>query len=808
MKTNIHFTLFKKAILIALLFFQFNLFSQNYVPDSNYNARLQGTVENSFLLNNGKTLVCGYLGNNFNSGFNNVVLLNSNGNVDSTFQCVISNGSSIFFAKTLKNGKIMIGGNFSSVNSVSKRTVAVLNSDGSLDQNFSLDASVFGNFYGYSMEYANDGQYFLTGNFSLDYNSVTNKYKFNTLVKVDSFGNLDTNFKTPYQVLSTQNSKIIKVRNNKFYLLGSFIHHNNGNIRGIVRLKADGSLDSGFMIKNYSNLNGSAYDMVELPDLSVVIAGQFLLGNLNAIAKFNDSGYLDSSFVYSLGFEKRYTGYYTQYCSYSYSCGSFFRPRTCYSSYPCGNVYYDYWGQGTVFTLSLLPNGNLFVGGDFGRFNGNLVENGVVIKPDGSIDYSMNTSFNNIVKTSIALNDNEILVGGLFSSSINSKNLGNFIKLKKHVKNCGTHLPIAMQAGIHNSSYSTTDIEGFKHFCSNNDELLLSIKIGNSGAVIPDNGVSLKIDTQLVDFHQNGTGFIANPEGFAMWNRSWDVNPSVQPTSPLEVKYYFNNAMVDSLNDNLTKRNLNPIDAIDSLYFFKVKNSSKGAHPLIDSLQLNDIELIKNGSISDINSWVLGQSHNHLFAQFKVNSFSGGGGGASPSGFSPLPVYDIEFNVFQNNEKVDLKWNCSNEEDILEYQILKSIDGKEWTILSQIKSKSSISLSSYVLQDLNPSLGVNFYQLQLINKSGNVVETLTQKVEFKKGLNFTFYPNPAKNTLNINSNQTIVSVEIFNYQGIMVYSSSNDNSVIDLNAIQNGAYIIKVIFDDNRTLFNHFIKQN
>lgn len=808
MKTKKQFTTLKKAVLITSMLIQFNLFSQNYVLDSNYKARLQGTVENSFQLNNGKTLVCGYLGNNFNSGFNNVVLLNSDGSVDSSFQCVISNGHQIYFAKALKNGKIMIGGNFSSVNSVSIKTVAVLNSDGSLDQNFSLDASVFGNFYGYSMEYANDGQYFLTGNFSIDYNSVTNKYKFNTLVKVDSFGNLDTNFKTPYQVLSTQNSKIIKARNNKFYLVGSFIHHNNGNIRGIVRLKTDGSLDSGFMIKNFSNLNGSAYDMVELPDLSVVVAGQFLLGNLNAIAKFNDSGYLDSTFVYALGFEKRYTGYYTQYCSYSYSCGSFFRPRTCYSSYPCGNVYYDYWGQGTVYTLSLLPNGNLFVGGDFGRFNGNLIDNAVIIKPDGSIDNSMNTGFNNIVKTSLALNNNEILVGGLFSSSINLKNLGNFIKLKKHVKNCGTHLPIAMQTGMHNSSYSTTDFEGFKHFCSNNDELLLSIKIGNSGAVIPDSGVSLKIDAQLVEFHSNGTGFITNPDGFAMWNRSWDVNPSVQPNTPVEVKYYFNNPMIDSLNDNLTKRNLNPIDAIDSLYFFKVINSSKGAHPLIDSLQLNDIELIKNGSNSDINSWVLGQSNNHLFAQFKVNSFSGGGGGASPGGFSPLPVYDIEFNVFQNNEKVNLKWNCSNEEDILKYQILKSIDGKEWTIWSQIKSRHSNSLSFYSLQDLNPSLGVNFYHLQLINRRGNVVETLTQKVEFKKETNLIIFPNPAKNTLNINTNQTVVLVEIYNYQGIKVYSNSNDHSTIDLNKFQNGAYVIKLTFDDNRTLFNHFIKQN
>ena len=64
--------------------------------------------------------------------------------------------------------------------------------------------------------------------------------------------------------------------------------------------------------------------------------------------------------------------------------------------------------------------------------------------------------------------------------------------------------------------------------------------------------------------------------------------------------------------------------------------------------------------------------------------------------------------------------------------------------------------------------------------------------------NFTFYPNPVKNTLNLSYNKEISTVEIFNLLGQKVNSivvNSND-SQIDMSNLSKGAYMVKVTSDN------------
>jgi hypothetical protein len=60
--------------------------------------------------------------------------------------------------------------------------------------------------------------------------------------------------------------------------------------------------------------------------------------------------------------------------------------------------------------------------------------------------------------------------------------------------------------------------------------------------------------------------------------------------------------------------------------------------------------------------------------------------------------------------------------------------------------------------------------------------------------NFTYYPNPVKNTLNLSYNQEISNVEVFNLLGQKVISNViNANAAqIDLSNLSKGAYMVKV----------------
>lgn len=68
------------------------------------------------------------------------------------------------------------------------------------------------------------------------------------------------------------------------------------------------------------------------------------------------------------------------------------------------------------------------------------------------------------------------------------------------------------------------------------------------------------------------------------------------------------------------------------------------------------------------------------------------------------------------------------------------------------------------------------------------------------------YPNPAKETLNIDSYFDFQKIEILNYLGQKVYETTSSSLEIDISELYNGVYILK-IHDGNKTRSVKFLKQ-
>lgn len=90
---------------------------------------------------------------------------------DSSFNVSLTTNSSVFISKILANGKILIGGSFTQVNGVSRKDIARLNTDGSLDLTF--DASVATNNQGYINDIIvqNDENVVAVGSFNTMFNN-------------------------------------------------------------------------------------------------------------------------------------------------------------------------------------------------------------------------------------------------------------------------------------------------------------------------------------------------------------------------------------------------------------------------------------------------------------------------------------------------------------------------------------------------------------------------------------------------------------------------------------------------------------
>jgi uncharacterized delta-60 repeat protein len=114
--------------------------------------------------------------------------------VDDSFKP--STDQPVFCAALQSDGKILIGGDFSYVNGQSCPGVARLNTDGTLDTSFNA-TSVISNYFGdlscgdvYCLAIDCNGEVYVGG----DWYDPTNSYWMGILVRLDTYGNLDTSF--------------------------------------------------------------------------------------------------------------------------------------------------------------------------------------------------------------------------------------------------------------------------------------------------------------------------------------------------------------------------------------------------------------------------------------------------------------------------------------------------------------------------------------------------------------------------------------------------------------------------------------
>jgi uncharacterized delta-60 repeat protein len=252
----------------------------------------------------GRVLVAGnfvtFAGNDARDG---IVRLMSNGTVDATFAPVTVNGF-VYCAALQSDGKVLIGGIFSSINGVADPGVARLNADGSLDSTFQATGFTR-NSSGTrvrAITVQTDGQILLSGNFRVGTGSNPPRMP---ILRLDPNGTVDSTFSSTAAVSAINtgrdlvlqpDNKIVAVINNSIY-----------------RLNTNGSKDTSFrqpvMLDNTFDpaLPGTPVTLQLYSDGHLLVGGIFMdvdpPGTPNfahfGVARINSDGTLDSSLVTS-----------------------------------------------------------------------------------------------------------------------------------------------------------------------------------------------------------------------------------------------------------------------------------------------------------------------------------------------------------------------------------------------------------------------------------------------------------------------------------------------------------------------------
>jgi uncharacterized delta-60 repeat protein len=251
------------------------------------------------LQSDGKVLIGGRFTNLVNGTLlSNIARLNSDGTLDTSFGSGVTGANNTVSAITPQSdGKVFIGGSFTTVNGTARSCIARLNSDGTLDASFANGLTGADNTVTV-IALQNDGKVLIGGRFA-----NVNGTGRGCIARLNPDGTLDNTFGSglagAVQTYSPVSSSVsdIALQNDDKVLIGGFFTTVNGTTRsGIARLNSDGTLDTTF---NGVATLYAAYSMALQSDGKVLIGGAFWFNGIpvDRVARLNSDGTLDTTFA-------------------------------------------------------------------------------------------------------------------------------------------------------------------------------------------------------------------------------------------------------------------------------------------------------------------------------------------------------------------------------------------------------------------------------------------------------------------------------------------------------------------------------
>ena len=293
--------------------------------------------------------------------------LHANGSLDADYANANANGTVRAMA-IQSDGKMLIGGSFGQVNSETRHYIARLNADGSLDT-FDPNAD----YWVYALAVQPDGKVFIGGAFTAVGGTTRNN-----IARLNDDGSLDTSFGAPPNTGANGTVLSLAVQPDGKVIIGGAFTKVNGTARTrIARLNTDGSLDTSFDPGTGASLHVRA--MALQPDGKVIIGGQFTTVDgtpRNHIARLDGSGGLDASF--------------------------------------------DPDANGTVWAIALQSDGKVVIGGEFTQVGGETRNYIARLNADGSLDddFDPGTALDGTVYAIALQPDGQVLVGGDFTKRV------------------------------------------------------------------------------------------------------------------------------------------------------------------------------------------------------------------------------------------------------------------------------------------------------------------------------------------------------------------------------------------------------
>ncbi|WP_043023720.1 T9SS type A sorting domain-containing protein [Fluviicola taffensis] len=377
------------------------------------------------LQNDGKILLGGVFSTVNGSPLYCLARLDSDGSLDSSFPTDLGIAGQVKDIAVQSDGKIMVTGSFTSFNGSNYANMFRLLPDGTVDNSFDLSALLDSSVGVSRVAVQSDDKILMVIESEVPMPGFPN-YIINSLVRLNSDGAEDNTF--------TESTNLARVyslsvqTDGKIIVGGSFSYISGVFKNNIARLESNGLLDLDF--NRLTGLGGPGTCSILQPDGKIVVAGNFRVvntENYRGIVRLESNGEVDTSFQDSgIGYPwirimKSLPDGKILIIGDFHNYQGVICPKIA-RLHPNGAIdttfispFQNY--SGTIYTLSLQSDGKIVVAGDFNNTNSSQFRKIARLLPSGSFDMSFNSEIvlNERILTSEIQSDGKIIIGGSFT---------------------------------------------------------------------------------------------------------------------------------------------------------------------------------------------------------------------------------------------------------------------------------------------------------------------------------------------------------------------------------------------------------
>lgn len=688
--------------------------------------------------------------------------------LDETFAPVLSQSTGIRSMTVQSDRKVLLAGAFSGINSIKKKSIYRINTDGSLDDTFSAPDSPVQDIYCLAVQ---SDQKILVGGYNL--------------IRLLPTGAIDNGFLSGFSASQGTLITDVKLESSAIYVAGSFFGYPSFESQGIIKLKEDGTVNNTFKSLLPTNSSVTRFDFQH--DGKIIVVGYFPISSgIKNILRLNTDGSIDNTFEQAV---------------------------------------IDFNG---IWSIKIDPTDRIYFGGGFFKVNGENFSKVARLKKDGALDFGFFPSpffnYNSAVYSIEILSENEILMGSNYY--INSYESGKSLALYDQSGQLLSRPYVTLNS---NSSIEASFFDGLNLYLAgrllNQDGTQVAPLASTS--IFPVQGNITNLQASAVTTASatlTWTNNFSKAYSIILERSTQDhLNYSVIQTTPIDKITTADNELSEATYYYYRIKAINSYST--SAYSNEVLVTTKAMLPTAEvASDIKSTSFKANWSFSGTSDFYLVQVSSDNFATFlpgyenlKVTQLASEVVNLAPnssykyrikrskngieSDFSnaislstlpnpPEAPSDVKINLNGFNFELSWKDNSTNETGFIVERSIGT-DGA-FQVLATLE-QNVVMLTDKALE-LNK---IYFYRVKARNTGGDSpfssivsLEFVVGILEFNQGV--TFYPNPISDYLFFSANSDF-KVEIFSLDGEIVTRREYKNianSAIDLRELSSELYII------------------